>query len=134
MFVKLKVNTNQYSRTFQDRSYVFSIKPLPTTNTESSNMGNIVSFPSHYYIFITSIFSRHSQSGRGSNEGQSGSRRKDLQCERPRQTWQHRAGVSQRGVRLRAQHAGPVHFRHDPLPMDRIGLQSQGTIAVVIIL
>lgn len=38
MFVKLKVNTNQYSRTFQDRSYVFSIKPLPTASADVSNM------------------------------------------------------------------------------------------------
>jgi hypothetical protein len=37
-FVKLKVNTNQYSRTFQDRSYVFAIKPLPTTSASTNNM------------------------------------------------------------------------------------------------
>jgi hypothetical protein len=37
-FVKLKVNTNQYSRTFQDRSYVFAIKPLPTTSASANNM------------------------------------------------------------------------------------------------
>lgn len=36
-FVKLKVNTNQYSRTFQDRSYVFSIKPLPTASKAADN-------------------------------------------------------------------------------------------------
>lgn len=35
-FVKLKVNTNQYARTFQDRSYVFSIKPLPTSYAAAS--------------------------------------------------------------------------------------------------
>jgi hypothetical protein len=37
MFVKLKVNTNQYGRTFQDRSYVFSIKPLPTASAAANN-------------------------------------------------------------------------------------------------
>jgi hypothetical protein len=40
-FVKLKVNTNQYGRTFQDRSYVFSIKPLPTSTQAASNQADV---------------------------------------------------------------------------------------------
>ena len=36
-FVKLKVNTDQYFRTFQDRSYTFAIKPLPSAAAAVNN-------------------------------------------------------------------------------------------------
>ncbi len=40
-FVSLAINTNQYGRTFQDRSYVFSIKSLPTADSAENSMKDL---------------------------------------------------------------------------------------------
>lgn len=64
-WLSLALNTNQYGRTFQDRSYVFAIKPRPTTDKElgadstiwnlnvRGKRGNIVDvYPSVEYDFV----------------------------------------------------------------------------------
>lgn len=78
-FVSLAVNTNQYGRTFQDRSYNFAIKPRPSTMDDNVNIfnvnvrgkrGNIVQvYPSVEYDFVPSALSL--QSGRKSGTSSS---------------------------------------------------------------